>query len=239
MTETGTLQREDTGTLAVIKVVDPLGVGDVPIDDKLPLGFADAIEQWLKDEHGYDYADVVAKSAGARAEGRKKLEMLGVLDPVDFVSKPQVEVEIQVDTAPFEAEMQRAMAAMPDFPEEVVVEGEVVTIDDFGPAADDQLPGGELSELGKKVREGLSEEARRHAAHVEAAREGTQAGRYRASRQLHEEAISGPRNGYVRAADGWLRRMDVRLRQSRFSRWLRARFTPVRDDASADTGDTS
>lgn len=194
MTEAGILHREDTGTMATIKVVDPLGVGDVEIDPDLPLGFADAIETWLREEHGYDYADVVARSAGSRAEARKKLEMLGVLDPVDFVPpKPDVKLEIQADSSQFDAEMQRVMAAMPDFPEEVVVDGEVVTIDDFGPAADEQLPGEPSPELRESALAGLDEMARRHAAHVEAAREGTRTGRYRASRRLHEEAVEQQR----------------------------------------------
>lgn len=118
MTEVGTLHREDTGALAVIKVVDPLGVGDVELDPDLPLGFANAIEGWLRDEHGFDYADVIARSAGARVEGRKKLEMLGVLDPVDFVPKADVHVEVQVDSSAFDAEMQRVISEMPDLPED-------------------------------------------------------------------------------------------------------------------------
>lgn len=175
--------------MSTILTADPLNIDGFEIDDNLPLAFADKIEEWFREEYGYSYGELVVKSAGARAESRKRLEMLGIPDPADLV-RPEIHVE--VDISPTEAaitdtidiaEFVDETSAPGDetsvvftegddlLPYATVVEGEAITVDDFAPAPDENLPG-------QQAREGLSDNQRRHEALVRAAEKGARTGRY-------------------------------------------------------------
>jgi hypothetical protein len=54
------LERPDTGEMSKVWLADPLGIGDVELDTRMPLVWGDAIEAWQRKEHGRSFSDAVA-----------------------------------------------------------------------------------------------------------------------------------------------------------------------------------
>ena len=74
------LERPDTGEMSTVWLADPLGIGDVEPDTRMPLVWGDAIEAWQRKEYGRSFSDAVADLHIDLNRARETLRELNVTE---------------------------------------------------------------------------------------------------------------------------------------------------------------